>query len=69
MPTLLVRETAGNLLDQPVEALVNPWNRNFVPRGLSLTGGISGELKKATGPGPWRDLAPPWARCRSGTRW
>jgi hypothetical protein len=57
MPALLVRETAGNLLDQPVEAPVNPWSRNFVPRGLLLTGEISGKLKKATGPGPWRDLA------------
>lgn len=56
MPVLLVREMTGNLLDQPVEALVNPWNRNFVPRGLLLTGGVSGQLKKVTGPGPWRDL-------------
>lgn len=57
MPGVRVREVTGDLLDQPVEALVNAWNRNFVPRRLLLTGGISGQLKKVTGPGPWRDLA------------
>lgn len=57
MSAVRVRAVTGNLLDQPVEALVNPWNRNFVPRGLLLTGGISGQLKAVTGPGPWRDLA------------
>jgi len=57
MTSLRVREVAGDLLEQPVEALVNAWNRNLVPRRLLLTGGISGQLKKATGPDPWRDLA------------
>jgi O-acetyl-ADP-ribose deacetylase (regulator of RNase III) len=57
MPGVRVREVRGDVLDQPVEALVNAWNRNFVPRRLLLTGGISGQLKKVTGPGPWRDLA------------
>lgn len=57
MTAVRVRAVTGNLLDQPVEALVNPWNRNFVPRGLLLTGGISGQLKAVTGAGPWRDLA------------
>ncbi|WP_165763599.1 MULTISPECIES: macro domain-containing protein [unclassified Nocardioides] len=52
-----VLEVDGDLLAQPVQALVNPWNRNFVPRWLLLTGGVSGQLKRATGPAPWRDLA------------
>lgn len=48
----------GDLLEQTgVEALVNPWNRNFVPRHLLLVGGVSGQLKKVTGPEPWRELA------------
>ncbi len=40
----------GDLLDQPVEALVNPWNRNFVPRGLLLTTEISASSRRAFGP-------------------
>lgn len=47
----------GDLLRQDVDALVNPWNRNFVPRVLLRPGGVSGQLKKATGPQPWRQLA------------
>ena len=48
----------GDLLEQTdVEALVNPWNRNFVPRHLLLAGGVSGQLKKVTGPQPWKELA------------
>lgn len=48
----------GDLLEQTdVEALVNPWNRNFVPRNLLLVGGVSGQLKKVTGPQPWKELA------------
>lgn len=48
----------GDLLEQTdVEALVNPWNRNFVPRRLLLVGGVSGQLKKVTGPQPWKELA------------
>ncbi len=37
MPGVRVREVTGDVLDQPVEALVNAWNRNFVPRRLLLT--------------------------------
>lgn len=47
----------GDLLRQDVDALVNPWNRNFVPRVLLRPGGVSGQLKQATGPQPWRQLA------------
>lgn len=57
MTGLTVREVAGVLLTQPVQALVNPWNRNFVPRMLLQPGGVSGQLKKVTGRQPWRDLA------------
>lgn len=47
----------GDLLAQRVDALVNPWNRNFVPRWLLRPHGVSGQLKARTGPRPWRDLA------------
>lgn len=58
-PTVLVRvrHVTGDLLIQPAEALVNPWNRNYMPRWLLVPHGVSGALKKRTGPGPWRDLA------------
>lgn len=45
----------GDLLEQPVDALVNPWNRNVVPRILLRPAAVSGQLKRVTG--PWRDLA------------
>ena len=39
------------------DVIVNPWNRNVIPPWLLLTGGLSGALKKLTGPTPWRELA------------
>ncbi|SMG48355.1 Macro domain-containing protein [Plantibacter flavus] len=39
------------------DAMVNPWNRNFIPRPLLLARGVSGQLKKLTGAGPWDELA------------
>lgn len=56
-PTIRVSHEQGDLLEMRVDALVNPWNRNFVPRGLLLVGGLSGQLKKRTGREPWRALA------------
>ncbi|RNI24784.1 Appr-1-p processing protein [Flexivirga caeni] len=40
-----------------VDALVNPWNRNYMPRWLLFPGGVSRALKRRTGPGPWKQLA------------
>lgn len=54
-PALRVRHVAGDLLDQPVEALVNAWNPNYMPRWWPSYG-VSGALKKRTGPNPWREL-------------
>lgn len=57
-PLLHVSLVDGDLLDQAdADALVNPWNRNFVPRALLLPQGVSGALKRRTGPQPWRQLA------------
>jgi len=52
-----VEEVRGDLLAKDVDVLLNPWNRNFVPRWLLRPGGVSGQLKRRTGPSPWRQLA------------
>jgi O-acetyl-ADP-ribose deacetylase len=39
----------GDLLDQPVEAIVNTWNRNIIPWWLLLPQGVSGAIKKRGG--------------------
>lgn len=49
--------TEGDLFAQKVDALINPWNRNFVPRWLLRPGGVSKQLKTRTGPAPWIELA------------
>lgn len=53
---LTVQTVQGDLLRVPADAIVNPWNRNYMPRWLR-PGGISGQLQAATGPGPWDELA------------
>lgn len=58
MPLVNYEVVEGDLFEQSdVEAWVNPWNRNFVPRLLLLPHGVSGSLKKLTGSGPWKTLA------------
>ena len=46
----------GDLLAQPVEAIVNPWNRNFIPHWLLIPRGVSGAIKKRAGLQPFREL-------------
>lgn len=46
----------GDLLDQPVEVIVNAWNRNIIPWWLLLPQGVSGAIKKRGGYGPFREL-------------
>ena len=46
----------GDLLDQPVEAIVNAWNRNIIPWWLLLPQGVSGAIKKRGGTQPFREL-------------
>lgn len=52
---LLVVE--GDLLDQPVEVIVNAWNRNIIPWWLLLPQGVSGAIKRRGGTEPFRELA------------
>lgn len=47
----------GDLLDQPVEVIVNAWNRNVIPWWLLLPQGVSGAIKHRGGTGPFRELA------------
>jgi O-acetyl-ADP-ribose deacetylase len=47
----------GDLLDQPVEVIVNPWNRNIIPWWLLRPQGVSGAIKRRGGTRPFRELA------------
>lgn len=46
----------GDLLDQPVDAIVNAWNRNIIPWWLLLPQGVSGAIKKRAGLQSFREL-------------
>jgi O-acetyl-ADP-ribose deacetylase (regulator of RNase III) len=46
----------GDLLDQPVEVIVNAWNRNVFPWWLLLPQGVSRAIKKRAGKEPFREL-------------
>ncbi|MCU0696959.1 MAG: macro domain-containing protein [Myxococcaceae bacterium] len=50
-------EVEGDLLDQPVDALVNAWNRNVLPWWLLLPQGVSGAIKRRAGTAPFREVA------------
>ena len=47
----------GDLLDQPVEVIVNTWNRNLIPWWLLLPRGVSGAIKRRGGYEPFRELS------------
>ena len=47
----------GDLLDQPVEVIVNAWNRNIIPWWLLLPQGVSGAIKRRAGLQPFREVA------------
>jgi O-acetyl-ADP-ribose deacetylase len=49
MPVTIVD---GDLLEQAVEVIVNPWNRNIIPWWLLLPQGVSGAIKRRAGIGP-----------------
>lgn len=52
-----VEEVIGDLAQQhDVDALVNAWNRNIIPRWLLLPQGVSRALKRAAGRAPFREL-------------
>ena len=47
----------GDLLEQRVDAIVNSWNRNIIPRWLLVPQGVSGAIKKRAGKEPFRQLS------------
>jgi len=46
----------GDLIDQPVEAIVNAWNRNIIPWWLLIPQGVSGAIKKRGGYRPFFEV-------------
>ena len=57
MATDDVQIVEGDLLTQPVEVIVNSWNRNIIPWWLLLPQGVSGAIKRKAGVHPFRELA------------
>lgn len=56
MSPVAVSTVEGDLLDQPVEAIVNAWNRNIVPWWLLLPQGVSGAIKRRAGLAPFVEV-------------
>ena len=52
-----IHVTEGDLLDQPVEAIINAWNRNIIPWWLLLPQGVSRAIKRRAGTQPFREVA------------
>jgi len=52
-----VSEISGDILQQNVDVLVNPWNRNIIPWWLLLPQGVSGGIKRQGGCEPFKELA------------
>ncbi len=47
----------GDILDQTVDVIVNPWNRNIIPWWLLIPQGVSRAIKKRGGLGPFHAVA------------
>jgi len=47
----------GDILDQPVEVIINSWNRNIIPWWILIPQGVSGAIKKRAGFKPFKELA------------
>ena len=47
----------GDICSQPVDVIVNAWNRNIIPWWLLLPQGVSGAIKKRAGFEPFHQLA------------
>jgi len=52
----MIKTEEGDLLQQPVEVIVNAWNRNFLPWWLLLPQGVSGAIKRQAGHQPFVEL-------------
>ncbi|THB79897.1 MAG: Appr-1-p processing protein [Desulfobacteraceae bacterium] len=47
----------GNIVEQDVDVIINPWNRNIIPWWLLLPQGVSKEIKRKGGYEPFKELA------------
>lgn len=52
-----VQIVSGDLLTQPVAAIVNAWNRNLLPWWLLRPHGVTGAIRKRAGLAPFRALS------------
>ena len=50
------RLVQGDILNQPVDVIVNSWNRNVFPWWLLLPQGVSGAIKRRAGLEPFREV-------------
>jgi O-acetyl-ADP-ribose deacetylase (regulator of RNase III) len=57
MQVLITDGDLLDLLDQPVEVIVNAWNRNIIPWWLLLPQGVSGAIKRRGGAQPFCEVA------------
>jgi O-acetyl-ADP-ribose deacetylase (regulator of RNase III) len=56
-PACQIENGGGDVFEiEGADAIVNPWNRNYLPRLLLVPSGVSGALKRRTGPAPWKEL-------------
>lgn len=46
----------GDLLNQPVDVIVNAWNRNIIPWWLLIPQGVSGAIKRKAGYQPFIEV-------------
>jgi O-acetyl-ADP-ribose deacetylase (regulator of RNase III) len=46
----------GDLLEQPVDCIVNAWNRNIIPWWMLIPHGVSGAIKKRGGTKPFQEI-------------
>jgi len=46
----------GDLLEQPVDAIVNAWNRNFIPWWLLIPQGVSRAIRHRAGYRPFMEV-------------
>lgn len=46
----------GDLLEQPVDCIVNAWNRNVIPWWMLVPHGVSGAIKKRGGTKPFQEI-------------
>ncbi len=56
VPERAIYVIEGDLLHQPVEVVVNSWNRNILPYWLLIPQGVSKAIKEAAGQEPFREL-------------